>query len=371
MSKIFIILGIFSVLLSAKYLTNKDCKECHGDIYNEYESSYHSKNYFNDELHRKVANKVSTKTYDCASCHMPAADNIKDLIDGKARPDKNNKTHRDGISCFYCHQIAFVKKAHFRNKIILARQAEGYKPTLYGSLKDPEDSDKHTMTHSPIYRKYACIGCHSHKRNAHDVVVFDAMNGSDDGRDCIKCHMPEVPGKVEDMDKKNRKTHHSHRFLGIHDASMRAKGIDLHIAVKGDNEIEVKLENKMPHPLIIQASRLKYLQVEVIRDNKVIWKNFKDSPLEDKKGAFVTEFADQNGKFVAIPAFAYKRGFVNNLKAKETKTLVYKTVALKKGDVIKASMFVILAKPSCSDVLPLKDRKLTEPLLMKEVVYKF
>ena len=77
MKSIILILSILTSLLSAKYLTNESCKECHEDIYYEYQSSYHSKTYFNDELHRKVANKVSTTSYDCAVCHMPGANNQK------------------------------------------------------------------------------------------------------------------------------------------------------------------------------------------------------------------------------------------------------------------------------------------------------
>ena len=107
-----------------------------------------------------------------------------------------------------------------------------------------------------------------------------------------------------------------------------------------------------------------------VKSVKEIWKNFVDSPMEDKKGAFVTEFLDENDKFVSIPAFAYKRGFVNNLKAKETKIIKYEVPSIKSGDTIKASMYVILAKPSCSDELDLKDKRLTTPILMKQTIYK-
>jgi hypothetical protein len=369
MVKNLLIVSLFFILLSAKYLTNKDCNECHQSIYDEYQTSYHSKTYFNDELHRKVADKASLKTYDCASCHMPAANNLKELISGKARPDSTNKTHKDAISCFYCHQIAFVKKAHEKNEIILARQAEGYKPTLYGSLQDPEQSDKHTMTHSPIYEKYACNGCHSHKRNSHDVMIFDAMSENEDSTECIKCHMPSVNGKVEDMDKKNRKTHHSHKFLGIHDKSMREKSVDIGIKVS-KNTLNITLHNKMSHSLIIHPARLKYLKITISRKNKIIWQNFKTSPLEDKKASFVVEFKDKDDKAVSIPAFAYKLDYENNLKADGKKVLKYKVSNMKKGDVVKVSMFVILSKPSCSNELNLKDKNLIKPLLMKETTYK-
>jgi hypothetical protein len=365
----FLTLSILTSLLSAKYLSNESCKECHEDIYYEYQSSYHSKTYFNDELHRKVANKVSTKTYDCAVCHMPGASNLKELISGEHKPSSRDVEQSDAISCFYCHQIGFVKQAHTKNINYLSKKPAGYKPSMFGSLENVDDSDKHEMLNNPIYKKNVCLGCHSHKRNSHDVLIFDAMKDNQDSTKCIKCHMPYSPGPVEKTNKKGRTEHRSHDFPGIHNTELIKESVDLSIEVNGSN-VEITLQNKMPHPLIIQASRLKYLELTLLRDSKVIWKNFKNSPMEDKKGAFVIEFVDQNDKFVSIPAFAYKRGFVNNLKAKEKRVITYKLPSIQSGDIIKASMYVILAKPSCSDELNLKDKRLTTPVLMEQAIYK-
>ena len=362
---------LFATLLSANYLTNKSCSECHEGIFEEYQSSYHSKTYFNDELHRKVADLAAKEdNYDCSSCHMPSAPNQKELENGTAKQNQTDQRDKDAISCFYCHQIAYVKQKHLKNRIILARQAEGYKPTIYGSLKNPEDSDKHTMTHSPIYDKYACVGCHSHKRNSHDTLIFNAMSEKEDSKECIKCHMPLIDGKVEKMDKKSRLQHHNHTFDGIHDASMRKKSLDIDISAS-KNTLHVKLKNRMPHPLIIQVARLKYLKLTIKRGKKIIWKNYKKSPTEDKQGAFKIDFLGKDGKPVIIPAFAYKRGFVNNIEAKETKILKYRVPNLKKGDIITASMYVILAKPSCWKILDLKDSSLKTPMLLNSITYKF
>jgi len=369
MKKIILLLSILASLLSAKYLTNKSCKECHEDIYYEYQSSYHSKTYFNDELHRKVANAVSTETYDCGVCHMPAATTLKEMEIGEKQPTKTSVEQTDAISCFYCHQIGYVKQAHKKNMNFTSKNVEGYKPSMFGSLDNPDESDKHEMSKNPLYKQKVCLGCHSHKRNSHDVMIFNAMEDNQDSTECIKCHMPNIDGKVEKMNKRGRTKHRSHTFVGIHNLEMRKDALAISI-ITTNNTIEVTLTNKMPHPLIIQASRLKYLKLNLIRNNEVIWTNFKKSPLEDKQGSFIIEFSDIDGKFVSIPAFAYKRGFVNNLKGKEKRTLKYNVPNVKKGDIIKASMFVILAKPSCSDELNLEDKTLTKPLLMKNFTYK-
>jgi len=59
--KVLFLLSISFLFLFGKYMSNESCKECHEAIYNEFQSSYHSKSYFTDELHKKVADEVSKK----------------------------------------------------------------------------------------------------------------------------------------------------------------------------------------------------------------------------------------------------------------------------------------------------------------------
>ena len=357
---------LFSLNLQAqsKYLDNHSCNECHEKIYNEFQSSKHSEGYFTNELHRKIADKVSTKKYECARCHMPMANNIDDLMKGKARPDKSNKTHTDGISCYFCHTIAYVKKSHKFNLNIKARQAKNYKPTLYGRLTNPDVNNEHSSAKNPIYAKKVCMGCHSHKLNDNDATVFHAMGDKQNSESCIKCHMPEIAGGNEDFNKKVRKTHASHKFLGIHDKEFRKTGVDINISSK-NQKLSILLTNKMTHPLIIQAARVKYLDIEIKRGDKIIWKNYQKNPSEDKQGYFTSKFF-RNGKSIIIPATATKR-VINNLEAKEKKELIYKIPNLKKGDNVTVSLFVQLAKTQCTKVIKLENKSLIKPLLIKKV----
>ncbi len=356
---------IFIIFLNAKYLDNHSCSECHEKIYEEYETSAHSRGYFNNELHRKIANKADSNRYECATCHMPMADNLKDLINGKARPNKNNKTHTDAVSCYFCHTIAYVKKAHNHNINIKARQAKNFKPTIYGLLDNPEDSDKHSSNKNPLYKKIVCIGCHSHKLNDNNITIFRAMSNNQNSVRCIECHMPKVSGGVEKMDKRARGEHASHRFLGIHDKEFRKKGIDINATIK-DKILEITLTNKMPHPLIIQPARAKFLKIVIERDNKVIWKNYKKSPSEDKKAYFAYSFK-KDGRKIIIPATATE-GSVHNLNAKESKILIYTIPILKKGDKIVISLYVQFAKSDCTKVINLSNKKLLKPELIKKLI---
>jgi len=352
---------------TTKYMSNESCKECHETIYNEFQNSYHSKSYFNDELHHKVANAVSKRKYDCAVCHMPAANNLKDLITGKARPDKNNVTQSDAISCFFCHQIAFVKKAHKYNINTLTRQAADYKPSLFGRLKDPDENDKHSSINSPIYIQNVCVGCHSHKLNDNNVTIFKAMKKNQDSTGCVKCHMPMIKGSgAENMDKKARGQHVSHKFLGIHNKKMRKKSVDINISTT-TNTITIKLTNKMGHPLIIQPARVKYFIIKIIRDGKTIWRNYKNSPREDHQAFFEYTFKNNKGKQVIIPSKATSILYNHNLPAKKTITIKYDHLNLKKGDKIIVSMYVRYAKKDCLKVLNLKDKNLKKSFLIKSI----
>jgi len=346
-----------------RYQDNESCKECHDQIYEEYRSSYHSRGYFNDELHRKIADEVSTKQYDCATCHMPMADNIEALVSGEARPDKANKTHTDAVSCFFCHTIAYVKNAHRFNINTKARQADGYKPTLYGRLQNPDENDKHSSVKNPVYAKKVCMGCHSHKRNENNVTIFRAMDEKQDSLSCIKCHMPELEGGADKINKRARGQHASHQFLGIHDKEMRRKSVDINVSREG-SKLLVALKNKMDHPLIIQSARAKYLTIKVVRDGKVIWKNFLEHPSEDKQGYFAVSFK-RNGKKILIPATATEQDQVNNLGARESKILTYDVGNLQKGDSVEVSLYVKLAKDDCMRAVSLKDTSINKPLLMK------
>ena len=365
--KLFFLLLLLSFSLHAKYLDNHSCKECHEKIYDEYQTSSHAKGYFNSVLHRKIADKVSTKTYVCASCHMPMADNMADVISGTARPDANNKTHTDAVSCYFCHTIAYVQKAHTFNVNMKAKQAKGYKPTLYGRLKNPDEGDQHSSTSTnPLYAKKVCMGCHSHKLNDNNVTIFRAMKDTQDSLGCIRCHMPKLAGGVEKVDKRARGVHVSHKFLGIHDVEFRKIGLDINMSIKG-SRLSVRLYNKMEHPLIIQPARAKFLKIEVQRAGKVIWKNYEKEPSEDKQGYFAYSFKE-NGKDMIIPAHATE-GTVHNLDVNETKILKYNISKLKKGDKVIVGLYVNFAKHECQKVIDLsKNPSLTKEERIKEVI---
>jgi hypothetical protein len=234
-------------------------------------------------------------------------------------------------------------------------------------LDNPDDSDKHSSSKNPVYGKKVCMGCHSHKLNENNVTIFKAMSEQQNSIGCIECHMPEISGGAEKMDKRARGHHASHKFLGIYDKEFRTTGLDINITTTPDN-ITVKLTNKMGHPLIVQPARVKYLELKVIRDGKEVWKNYNKEPREEKELFFEYRFKDKEGKKIIIPAKAYSQE-VNNLNSKESKTVNY-TFKTQKGDTIKATMFVRFAKQDCQSVITLKEAIFKEAHILKSVSYK-
>jgi hypothetical protein len=346
------------------YIPNKKCKECHEKIYEEYEHSAHHLSYFTDELHRKVANASNPKTYACAPCHMPAAGDVAALVSGRERPNPRDVRERDGVSCYFCHTIAAVKKAHRFNLNMPARQAEGYKPSLFGPYNNPDESDKHSSLKSPIYLDNVCMGCHSHKVNENNVTIFYAMHPTDNSRGCVRCHMPMVPGGAEKHNNRNRAEHHSHRFRGIQDAKFRATGYRLSVA-KELGGIAVTLENRMHHPMIIQPARAKYLKITVTRHGKKIWQNYRKSPTEDAQAYFAYRFFKEGHPIVIPTPATYER--VNNLQGKEIRTLHYKIPGLRSGDRVDVTLYARLAKEACLRAIDLSDKCFTTPMKIKEI----
>jgi len=294
---------------------------------------------------------------------MPAADNLQNLVNGIDRPNPSSTKQTDAISCFLCHEIAYVKKSHKFNINVLTKQVEGYKPSLYGDLKNPDENDKHSSLHNPIYSKNVCLGCHSHKRNKNDLLIYQATKAGETSNDCIKCHMPYIPGGNENMNKKARLKHRSHYFMGIHSKDMRKKSVDLKLNIKKKYHIIVTLKNKMGHPLIIQSARKMYLRVKVIRNGKIIWSN-----KTDKNSYFKYDYL-KNKKPIVIPYTATSYKWFNNLGAKKSKIYDYLIPNLQKGDKITAAFYMIIAKKECLDTIGLSDSGLDKPLLAKKIEY--
>lgn len=351
--KFFIFYFLVFTSLFGAYQDSKSCSECHDTIYQEHKSSmHHLSSIHKDSLHRAVKEKTTPEKYDCAFCHSPVASNLLALKNGEEKPNYKSIEENDGVSCFYCHQITKVMEAKHQN--INFYNYSGGKPTFFANIKDPDMSDKHHSQSNENYQNSrVCMGCHSHKYNSFGVEICNTKSEPTEPQsDCIGCHMAKANGSPVKVDKKGRSNYATHDFLGIRSNEMVKKAVDLQIS-KTKKGFDLIIKNKMGHPLILQPMRLKYAQTIVERDGKIIWKNFKNSPLEDKVATFTVTYKNDAGVEV-LPPQAKGFLFKNNLGANQSKIIHYE-VPLQKGDKITTQWYSLIVRPELAKELQLED----------------
>lgn len=159
---------------------SRSCKECHEDIYEEWERSMHARSMVGSGSGRTratfktlVIRGLMTWPYSgvkkpedvkikhlmlCARCHLPqlaeASDNVvKEIIKAVWAKD-NARLEKLSINCLVCHQ---------RNAII-HKWAHGYpaKDAVYGSYDDEHEDEEHPiLKKSPIMgESILCGQCH-------------------------------------------------------------------------------------------------------------------------------------------------------------------------------------------------------------------
>ena len=349
--------------LNSKYLDSQSCNECHPKIYEEHMKSMHSKSsIYKDEIHTKLKEKISPRKYECALCHTPAVENLRNLITGKSQPNEFDKQLQDGVSCFYCHQINKVLYTKHTGINFSSYKGEP-KPTFFGNLKNVEDSDKHKSSseHIIFSNSQVCMGCHAYKKNSNDVEICNTLVEYKKTSDCISCHMPKQKGTAPTkLNAKQRKEYATHEFLGIHSETMVQNAVDLKLKQIDNNSFELSIKNKMGHAIITQPMRLKFVETKIIREGKIIWSNFNDSPFDDIEATFAVIFKDKNEK-ATYPSYAVGYKYNNNIESEKQKNITY-NANLKKGDIIKSTWISYIISPDIAKKLDIKTENLIKPI---------
>ncbi|MRI58810.1 MAG: hypothetical protein C6H99_04815 [Epsilonproteobacteria bacterium] len=260
-----------SMEIKGDFAETKQCIRCHLDIYEEYRSSPHfNSTIYRDEVHRKVFEKyvkaTGAKEYKCAKCHTPE---LKDKT--IANFDKNRELIDEAVACAYCHRIEKIEHHPKANKNIILPK----KGVYYGTREPQTRSDYHKIINTnPIHKNGdTCMGCHSHKQNAHGFVVCRTESNNTMKQNCVTCHMPQVPGSLSD--RVNTPTHAYHGFAGLQsDPKKLAKYI--HIELVSKNPLTIAIKNDAPHALLLHPLRVLRLKVAVQdkNDTKTFEKSF-------------------------------------------------------------------------------------------------
>ena len=325
-----------------EFATNNECQSCHTEIYKEFSRSMHGNSAsFQDPIHEAVWDRhpknKKVKKYVCGKCHTPAADNLSSmLLKGKAGtgvkalPDAANPTHREAISCSYCHRIDSVKHGKSANKNVISKKEKHYFGTMKNSLK----SGFHTVssTNKNFQNGNICMGCHSHKVNKAGLNVCSTNDKNElKGANCVSCHMPQVKGSVSTQ--RATQTHAFHAFPGAHNnQEMLAKYIDIEI-LKNINTFVIAVNNKSPHEMLLHPLRLSQLHVVIIRNGEKI---------KMKPHNFV-RIIGNNGE--ETPPWIANTVVKNTMIHGYEKRLVKYKVKLVKGDKVMVHLGHFLVKP--------------------------
>jgi ribosomal protein L37AE/L43A len=357
------LLALFAIELSATDLNT--CKGCHPIISNEFSNSIHKKStIYEDKVHKAVWDKHPAKAkgqYKCAKCHTP-----------------KTKDMHTGITCVSCHTIIDVKEHSAVNENIyetkdktLYSAQKGMedkkivyheKTSMFGLIKKTTGSPYHDIdyTNKNYYTGKMCMGCHSHKQNAHKFTVCSTnMNGAkDEESNCISCHMPKVKGSATNI--RESKTHAFHGFAGVRNApELLSKYVDITYKNNNENGFDIIVHNKAPHNLLTHPLRVVALKTTLKRDGKV----------EELKTFKFMKIIGTNGK-PSMPWLATEIIKDNMIKDKEKRVLSFDT-KLQNGDEIEATLGYFIVNPKAVKKLGLeKEKELTKFTDLKRVYFK-
>jgi len=206
-----------------------------------------------------------------------------------------------------------------------------------------------------------CLGCHGKKVGGKGGVICSM---EDEGvTDCLECHMPKVDGAPAAGSA--RAEHAFHGIHGAHDPAMLQRGAELSIGAE-DLEIGVGIKNPNTHYFpSTNPLRIAYVKV-VARDasGKVVFENFTDDPMQDRKAVLMKAF--KAGERTGVPSWeAEAVAFDTRLAPGETRWLNYN---LPEGSVsVSAKLFYRFAPPKAVEKFGMpKDGVVDVPHLVDE-----
>ena len=105
------------------FLESETCKQCHADIYRQWEGSAHHFSSFNNQWYRKsieyMQDTVGIRPSKwCAGCHDPAL-LLTGMFDRPVREIENTPEGQAGLGCVMCHSIVAVQSTMGQNNYVL------------------------------------------------------------------------------------------------------------------------------------------------------------------------------------------------------------------------------------------------------------
>lgn len=375
--------GLLIVNVSANFEESKNCQRCHPVIYDEFYTSSHRKSsVYDDSIHKAVWDKHPLKAkekYSCAKCHTPSdKELLKKLDTGESALPRDNEAQREGVSCVSCHTIDHIEEHSKTNinkfstkKRTFFSAKEGKeserdisfskKSSFFGLITEKSGSPYHKIDYSNknFYDGKMCLGCHSHKQNAHKLEVcrtdIKAVQGNKEN--CISCHMPMVQGTMNTVHETS--THRYHGFAGTANRpEMLSPYVKLNLK-RSDSGFIITVKNKANHPLFLHPLRLAQLRVSVRREDKT-------TTLEPVS---FLRIIGKDGK-PSMPWIADSVVKDTQIQPGESRDISF-AFKLKKGDTVEARMGFYRVNPKAAKKLGLTaDNSLSSFTLLKKELFQ-
>lgn len=376
----FILIAILATVsfASSHFIRSNVCKKCHPLIYKEYKDSMHRRSsVVNDPVHEAVWRKHPLKAkekYNCAVCHTPSDERVmKALAESKpAMPEPDAVQRDEPIGCTYCHRIKSIEIHAKQNRNILNDKPKYYyaakngktenevvkfheTSSFFGLSHSIEGSPFHTIDYSNTLFSSGkiCLGCHDHKQNkkGFSICSLGLKKRENEKKNCISCHMPQVPGSYSTIVKSE--THAYHGFAGVH---LRPELLSDTIKLSGSLEngkLKVTIENLANHRLFAHPLRLGQLRISVRRGDKTMTAK----PID-----FYT-LLGHDGK-PAMPWVADTVLKAHTIEAYETKA-IDTDIEVEKGDRITITLGYYIVNPKAAEKLGIVDKEAIEFRVLK------
>ncbi|MSR47697.1 MAG: hypothetical protein EXS13_11645 [Planctomycetes bacterium] len=200
--------------------TSDSCRDCHADIWAEWQSSFHAQS-FTDPLVLAKEQSNNFRNQACIPCHAPEP--VFETGLGKVRVIERVTQRERGVDCLSCHRA-------FGAVVGPAMRSPGAANAPCAPIGDAQLA-------SPAL----CAPCH----NQHNTVdEWESSRYPATGVTCLDCHMQPVERKNADGRVRRGR---SHRFPGGHDLETLQKAATIEAAVArsddGSRRLVVRLTN--------------------------------------------------------------------------------------------------------------------------------
>jgi hypothetical protein len=206
------------------FTSSVQCRECHEEVFAEWEGSHHAIAYTNPEVQKLSKN---FRDRECLPCHSSrpifetGLGNLRQPELG-SRPLEREVRIEEGVDCFTCHQ--------FKNAML------GSPSRLTGTSPAPCNP----LPYAGIHDLGLCSPCHDQHKVIQDWLETEFASGPTK-KDCADCHMPPAPRKGT----RGRAAYvgRSHRFPAAHDPEFLKKAASMTTSADGQRRLLVTVKN--------------------------------------------------------------------------------------------------------------------------------